>query len=116
LVARPIRIGEGEVLMRQGEPGDLFYVIDTGSLEVSISGRVVAILVPGDHVGEIALLRNVPRTATVTAREDGELLALERDDFLRAVTGFALSTAEAERIADARLAELPAARPDDTRR
>jgi MFS family permease len=116
LVARPIRIGEGEVLMRQGEPGDLFYVIDTGSLEVSISGHVVAILVPGDHVGEIALLRNVPRTATVTAREDGELLALERDDFLRAVTGFALSTAEAERIADARLAELPAARPDDTRR
>ncbi len=106
LVSDGSQIRAGEVLMREGEAGDRFYVIDSGRLEVAKAGRVVATLGPGDHVGEIALLRNVPRTATVTAVEDAVLLAVERDDFLRAVTGFALSSAEAERIADARMRDL----------
>jgi CRP-like cAMP-binding protein len=85
-------------------------VIEEGSFAVSADGTSVATLGPGAYVGEIALLRDVPRTATVTALEDSTVLALERDDFLRAVTGFALSQEEAHRIAAARLNELRAGR------
>jgi MFS family permease len=110
LVADEIEVAQGTVLIRQGEPGDRFYVIDAGSFDVSADGAPVATLGPGAYVGEIALLRNVPRTATVVAREDSTVFALERDDFLRAVTGFALSHEEAQRGAEARLGELRSGR------
>jgi CRP-like cAMP-binding protein len=62
---------------------------------------------PGEHFGEIALIRDVPRTATVTARTDVELLALERDDFVAAVTGHAASAEAAEAVVGARLGVSP---------
>jgi MFS family permease len=110
LAATERAVSTGAVLIRQGEAGDRFYVIEEGSFAVSADGTSVATLGPGAYVGEIALLRDVPRTATVTALEDSTVLALERDDFLRAVTGFALSQEEAHRIAAARLNELRAGR------
>jgi CRP-like cAMP-binding protein len=93
----------GDEIVRQGEPGDRFYVIDSGSAEVLVDGRPAASLGPGDYFGEIALLRNVPRTATVRAREDGLLLTLTRDAFVPAVSGYSPSLASAEAVVGLRL-------------
>jgi CRP-like cAMP-binding protein len=86
-------------------PGDVstrFYVIAQGTFEVQ-AGPVVRQLEPGDYFGEIALLRDVPRTAAVIAQTDGLLYVLAREDFLNAVTGHVRSTQTAERVAEARL-------------
>lgn len=89
---QPVHLPAGTVVFAEGDAGDRYYVIAAG--EVEILGRTFG---PGEGFGEIALLRDVPRTATVRARSDVELLALERDDFLAAVTGHgeALATADA---------------------
>jgi MFS family permease len=102
-----IRVPAGEEIVRRGDPGDRFYVIASGEVEVSIDGSVQATQGPGEHFGEIALLRNVPRTATVRARTDVELFALERDDFVSAVTGHAASAEAAEAVVGARLGMSP---------
>jgi MFS family permease len=83
----PINAAPGEAVIREGEHGDRFYVIESGGVEVTKEGRHVANLGPGDFVGEIALLRDVPRTATVTATADTVLQALDRSHFIPAVTG-----------------------------
>jgi CRP-like cAMP-binding protein len=77
----------GEVVLREGEDSDRFFVIESGLVEVTQGGAVLRQEGPGEFFGEIGLLRDVPRTATVTVVEDTVLLALERDDFLDAVTG-----------------------------
>jgi predicted MFS family arabinose efflux permease len=93
----------GHVLIREGDEGDRFYVIVEGSVAVSQGGRHLADRFAGDHVGEIALLRDVPRTATVTAITPLRLLALDRAPFLEAVTGHPQSRAHAEAVAAERL-------------
>jgi MFS family permease len=97
----------GETIVRQGDHGDRFYVISTGEVDVSVDGKLQGTQGPGDHFGEIALLRDVPRTATVAAKTDVELYALERDDFLAAVTGHAASAAAAEAVIGTRLGISP---------
>jgi predicted MFS family arabinose efflux permease len=94
------------LMIREGEPGDFFYVIVEGSVEVDKGGTRVAMLGPGSYVGEIALLRDVPRTATVRSQTQVELLILERDDFLDAVTGSRRSARVAEGRIDQRIAGL----------
>ena len=74
-------------------------------MTVSKNGRRVATLEGGDFFGEIALLREMPRTATVTAQTDTHLYALERDDFLEAVTGHPQSAEAADTVTAARLAD-----------
>ena len=101
----PFRVPSGGVVIREGETGDRVYVVRDGTVEVTKGGVRVAELGPGDYFGEIALLRDVPRTATVTALEDVDLLALERDVFLAAVTGSVLSRRQADEEADRRLAD-----------
>jgi MFS family permease len=91
---------EGEIV-REGEPGDLFYVVADGELEVSAKGRDLRTLGRGEFFGEIALLRSVPRTATVTARCPSRLYSLAREPFLAAV---AVHPVEAERVVGERLA------------
>jgi MFS family permease len=88
----------GETILREGEVGDRFYVIESG--EVQILGRTFG---PGESFGEIALLRDVPRTATVTAVTDVSLVTLERDTFVPAVTGHGPANASAEELVAERI-------------
>jgi MFS family permease len=96
----------GTEITRQGEVGDRFYLVDEGEMEVASDGEVLATLGPGDYFGEIALLRDVPRTATVSARTDASLLALERDEFVSAVSGHPASREAADAVVAARLGHL----------
>jgi MFS family permease len=98
-----VKAPAGEEIVHQGDPGDHFYLIKKGTLEVYVDGRKVQGLGPGESFGEIALLRGVPRTATVKAQSDAELYALERRAFLGAVTGFAPSLSAAEAVIGMRL-------------
>lgn len=83
-----VDVRAGDDVVREGEPGDRFYVVADGTLAVTVAGeRRHEPLGPGAGFGEVALLRTVPRTATVTALADARLLALESADFLAAVTG-----------------------------
>jgi MFS family permease len=94
-----LRVAAGTVVIREGEPGDRYYVLDRGAVRVDQGGRWLRDLSsPGDAFGEIALLRGVPRTATVTATEASVLLAIDRADFLTAVTGHAATSAAADRV------------------
>ena len=94
----------GTVVIREGDPGDRFYVIGSGLLDVTVHGLARPSMGAGATFGEIALLRDVPRTATVVAMSDAELWALDRAEFLAAVTGSVPALREAERVAEARLA------------
>ena len=91
----------GEVVVRAGDTGDRFYIVDSGELEIVNGAHSSA--GSGDFFGEIALLRDVPRTATVRAVAPSELFALDRDDFLSALTHSAVRAA-GETVAEARLA------------
>jgi MFS family permease len=100
----PVSVSAGEVVVRAGDAGDRFYIVGNGELDVDAGGRHV-IVQHADYFGEIALLRNVPRTATVTACVDSQLYALRRNDFLAAVTGHSAAHAAAQEVAEARLAQ-----------
>jgi MFS family permease len=95
----PVEIPAGQVLLREGDPGDRCYLIADGRAEVIRGGIRVDESVEGDLVGEIALLRNVSRTATLIALSPMRLFALDREPFLAAVTGHPQSHARAVALA-----------------
>jgi MFS family permease len=103
-----VELAAGADLFRRGDEGDRFYVVADGELEVVLD-EGAKVEGPGSYVGEIALLRNVPRTATVRARTDVRLWALDRHDFLSAVTGHARSREAANQVVGARLGYAPSA-------
>jgi MFS family permease len=102
----PVHVVAGEVLFHAGDEGDRFYVIESGELAIELATGTKT-EGPGGWVGEIALLRDVPRTATVRAVTDADLLALDRDEFLGAVTGHDPANAAANEIVGERLALSP---------
>jgi MFS family permease len=96
-----IPVTAGEVVIRTGELGDRFYMVADGALDVT--NGVHAEAHRGDFFGELALLRDIPRTATVIATTRSRLYALERDDFLAAVTGHSGVRAAGEAVVEQRL-------------
>ena len=100
--ARPASFAAGSVLMREGEPGDQFVVIEDGEVEVSIGGHGVHRMGHGSGLGEIALVRRSARTATVTALTPISCFCVDAPTFLAAVSGPAAG-AQTERIATAHL-------------
>ena len=102
LRALPRVVYAGEQVLRVGDIDTRFYVIADGTLAAH-AGPIVRRLGPGDFFGEIALLRDVPRTASVLAETDGLLYVIARRPFLQAVTGQARAAQAAEAVVDARL-------------
>jgi MFS family permease len=105
----PLTASAGEVLIREGDPGDLFYAVADGEVTVSTAAGFTTRLGYGEGFGEIALLNDTVRTATVTAETDVALYSLSKDDFLTGVTGVSESHRVARTLAERRLAEQAAA-------
>jgi MFS family permease len=99
----PVHASAGDEIIRVGDHGDRFYVVDKGEVEILVDGAAGRREGEGEYFGEIALLRDVPRTATVKAASDVDLFALDRDDFLPAVTGHAGSSQAADAVIGSRL-------------
>ena len=91
------------MVLREGEPGHLYYVIVEGEAVASADGHVLRTMGPGDGFGEIALLRQVPRTATVVARGPLVTGTLEREEFLVALAVNADSATAADALARGRM-------------
>jgi len=100
----PAEVPAGTILIRQGDEGDAYYAIAAGQLDVSQDGRFLGRCGRGEGVGEIALLRAVPRTATVTAHTDATVYKLAKEPFLTAVLGHAATQRQADGMAEAMLA------------
>ena len=106
----PIAFTDGDTVIREGDEGNHFYVIEEGTVDVTADGRSRGTLRAGDGFGEIALLRDVVRTATVTAHGGLRVYSLDRDAFLDAVTRHPVSAAAADSLVISRLApSLPSA-------
>ena len=110
--AERVAVPADTVVVRQGASGDRFYVIAAGRVRVNVSGHDMGELGPGDSFGEIALISEVPRTATVMATEPTELLAIQREPFLEALTGQPRSRVIAGDVVQERLAADRAAAGD----
>ena len=106
---RWLTLERGQVLITEGEPGDAYYVLESGSRVVSQGGRELRVSDSrGDGVGEIALLRDVPRTATVAGREVAVLLKIGRAEFLEVVAGHAPAHDAAQQVIASRSDVAPA--------
>ena len=105
--AHPDAIRGGQPDHRPGEAGDSFYVLAEGKAAASVDGQTVRHMQSGDSFGEIALLRDVPRTATVTAETDGEAYVIDRQVFVCAVSGDRQSLAAAQDVIGQRMAAVP---------
>ncbi len=99
---RQVELGSGATLFTEGEHGDGFYILGGGTLEIDLPQGVKLETAPG-FVGEIALLRDIPRTATVRAGSDASLWALGREEFLAAVGGHARARGQADSLVFARV-------------
>jgi MFS family permease len=106
--ATRVELSAGDVLFSRGDLGDSFYALEAGRLEIDLP-EGAKIEEPPGYVGEIALLRDVPRTATVRALESSTLWSLDRDAFLDAVTGHAGATSRADGVVAARVGPVPVA-------
>ncbi|MDX6521541.1 MAG: hypothetical protein QOF08_2146 [Gaiellales bacterium] len=105
----PLSLPAGTVVIREGDPGDCYYALAGGELRVERGGVAITTLRRREGVGEIALIRDTPRTATVIAQTDVDLYTLDREPFLLAMTGHASARQTADAIAQSRLDETESA-------
>lgn len=83
----PVNVRQGESIIKQGDEGDNFYVIDQGEVEVFVNGDVVTTIQDGGSFGELALIYGTPRAATVRAKTDVKLWGIDRDSYRRILMG-----------------------------
>lgn len=102
--AAEVAVPAGAEVVRQGEEGESFYLVVRGAFDVLVDGVQVRTMGAGDGFGEIALVRQTPRTATVRATTDAALLTIDHASFLGAVAGLSRSQRAAERVSAERLA------------
>ncbi len=102
---RPVTFDADADVVIQGTIGNNFYVIRSGLAEAIIDGTPVRRMGPGESFGEIALMRDVPRTATVRTLEPTDLLALDRSAFLSAISGARGARSATERVVEARIGD-----------
>jgi len=102
--AAVVQAPAGTVVIRQGDAADRWYAVASGELDVAVDGRHVRTLGADDGFGEIGLLRQVPRTATVTARTAARLVALDAPAFIAALAGDPRAREGVDAMAGARLA------------
>jgi CRP-like cAMP-binding protein len=100
LVAVDVRARD--CVIRSGDVGDRFYIVGDGELEVDADGRRRAVFA-NEYFGEISLLLDVPRTATVTAATASHLYSLRRDDFVLAVSGHPAALSASREVVESRL-------------
>jgi MFS family permease len=93
-----LTVSQGTVVIKEGERGDCYYAIAEGELAVSRDSQFLQMVSRGDGFGEIALIRDVPRQATVTAATDASLYTLDRELFVQAVTGHVTAISAVERV------------------
>jgi hypothetical protein len=105
----PVSVAAGTTIIHAGDPGDRLYIVRHGQLAIDQRGVQIARVTDGDCIGEIALLHDVPRIASVRAEVDTTLYSLDREAFLAAITGSPAALAEARRVAAERLAAPSAA-------
>ena len=98
MAARPLDVADGTAVVSQGDRGDRYYVVDEGGLDVLVDGAVITRISPGEGFGELALLRDAPRAASVVARGPVRVFALDREAFLNAVTAHAGATRAANAV------------------
>lgn len=103
-----VRADAGEVIARQGAPADKFFIVVEGEVEVTREGEAQGTTThgPGELIGEVAILRDTPRAATITATQPTTLFSLERDDFRDLVAAALGTTGEFERVIQTRLEAL----------
>ena len=82
-----MRVSAGTSVITQGDPGDRYYAVADGELTIVRDGKLVQTATRGDGFGEIALLQDVPRMASVTAVTDALLYSLEKEPFVETLTG-----------------------------
>jgi MFS family permease len=106
---KPLEAGAGTVLMREGEPGDCVYVLAAGRVAIDVHGEFVAERYVGEFIGEIAILRQIPRTATVTCVTPSLLYELDREMFCCAISAHPRTSETVRATADSRFATVPTA-------
>ncbi len=95
---RPLTVSQGTVVIKEGERGDCYFAVAEGELAISRQSQPLRMVTRGDGFGEIALIRDVPRQATVTAATDASLYTLDREPFVQAVTGHTTAISAVGRI------------------
>jgi MFS family permease len=102
-----LAVTTGTEVIREGDVGDRFYIVDAGTFEIEIDGRRIGTVGSGGFFGEIALLHDVPRTATVRALTDGAVWALDQEEFVATVTGLPQARNAAHELSAERLRSQP---------